>query len=106
MDIQLTEKARSRLQSYQLGQEKFLRIAVVSGGCSGNTYHAVIDHELKPNDEVVYEAGDIRIVADARSALFIDGLNIDYSDDLIKAGFRLSNKHASSSCGCGASFKI
>jgi len=106
MTITLTDKAKRKLQSYQLGQDKFLRIAVVAGGCSGNTYHAAVDSELKSNDEVVHTDGDIRVVVDARSALFIDGLHIDYSDDLIKAGFRLANPRAASSCGCGASFKI
>jgi Fe-S cluster assembly iron-binding protein IscA len=29
---------------------------------------------------------------------------VDYSDDLIRSGFRFTNPHAKGSCGCGASF--
>ena len=43
-------------------------------------------------------------VADAGSTMFLDGLTIDYSDDLIQAGFRFNNPNASNSCGCGSSF--
>ena len=36
---------------------------------------------------------------------FLDGLEIDYSDDLIRSGFRFKNPRAGGSCGCGSSFK-
>jgi Fe-S cluster assembly iron-binding protein IscA len=36
--------------------------------------------------------------------LFLDRVRIDYEDDLVRAGFRISNASAASSCGCGASF--
>lgn len=107
MNISLTDKAKAKLQAFEVGDDKFLRIAVVSGGCSGNTYDATLDSELGEQDEVIYQDDSgIRIVADSRSSLFLDGLNIDYSDDLIKAGFRLTNGNAKASCGCGASFSV
>ena len=105
-DISISDKARQRLEQFQVGSERFLRIKVVSGGCSGNTFDATVDDTLADGDEVVFQEGELRVVSDPRSALFIDGLYIDYSDDLIQAGFRLLNKNASSACGCGASFAI
>jgi len=106
MDITLTDKARARLQNYELSEARFLRLSVQAGGCSGMTYDAVIDESLGEDDEVVHQEGPLRIVADARSALFLDGLTVDYSDDLIQAGFRLTNPNAKKSCGCGASFAV
>jgi iron-sulfur cluster assembly accessory protein len=106
LDISVTDKARGKLAELEVGAQRFLRIRVVAGGCSGNTYDAAIDSDLADDDDVVFEDGDLRIVADRRSSLFVDGLTIDYSDDLIQAGFRLVNKNASQSCGCGASFSI
>ena len=47
---------------------------------------------------------DLRIVSDQQCAEFLEGLSIDYSDDLVQAGFRLTNKNAVRSCGCGSSF--
>jgi iron-sulfur cluster assembly accessory protein len=105
-DITISDKARQRLVEFDVGADRFLRIKVVSGGCSGNTFDASVDDTLADSDEVVLQEGNLRVVTDGRSALFIDGLHIDYSDDLIQAGFRLLNRNASSACGCGASFAI
>jgi iron-sulfur cluster assembly accessory protein len=105
-EITISDKARKRLEEFEVGAGRFLRVKVVSGGCSGNTFDASVDDTLTDSDEVVYQDGELRVVSDARSALFIDGLHIDYSDDLIQAGFRLLNRNASSACGCGASFAI
>ena len=48
----------------------------------------------------------MRVVSDNRNSLFIDSLLIDFSDDLIQSGFRLSNPNAIKSCGCGSSFGV
>jgi iron-sulfur cluster assembly protein len=105
--ITITEAARNKLAEYmRQDPSRFLRVAVVAGGCSGNTYSATVENELADNDDVVYEKDKIRIVSDPRSSLFIEGLNVDYSNDLIQAGFRLTNTNASESCGCGASFSV
>ncbi len=104
MNINITEKAKQELINIQVGGEKFLRIEVVSGGCSGLTYGAGLDTEVHKDDVVLYQENDFRVVADMRSALYLDGLHIDYSDDLIRSGFRFSNPKAKKSCGCGSSF--
>ncbi len=105
MQIEVSDVATTKLLELGLDREKFLRIGVIPGGCSGMTYDAVIDDVIEQGDAVVYEAGDLRIVADAHSAPHLDGLSIDYSDDLVQAGFRLTNKRAVKSCGCGSSFQ-
>ena len=56
------------------------------------------------DDEIVFDEDNIKVVADKRSALFLEGLNIDFSNDLIQAGFRLTNPNAADSCACGSSF--
>jgi len=105
MNITITDKAKAKLKEYQASNDSFLRIGVTAGGCSGMTYTATIETDAKDDDETVENDG-LRIHADMRSALFLDGLVIDYSDDLIQAGFRLSNPNAAKSCGCGASFGV
>lgn len=105
MQIEVSELARTKLLELGLNREKFLRIGVVAGGCSGMTYDAGIDDALERDDEVVFEAGDLRIVTDPLSSPYVKGLSIDYSNDLVQSGFRLTNPRAVRSCGCGASFK-
>ena len=103
--IVLTEKALAALRQREWMDGDFMRIGVVAGGCSGQTYSAAVDDELFITDLVLYESGPLRVVADPESATYLDGLQIDYSDDLIRSGFRFSNPNASGGCGCGASFK-
>ncbi len=104
LSISLTDKAKARLQRMGVGKDRFLRIRAVPGGCSGTTYQATLDSEIDGDDRVIYSDGDLRVVCDKQSFYFIDGLGIDYSGDLIKSGFRLTNPNANGTCGCGSSF--
>jgi iron-sulfur cluster assembly protein len=104
--IQISDKARQELLRLEASGENFLRISVIPGGCSGMTYTAAIDNSLSDGDQVLYQDGELRVVAEAGSAMFLDGLVIDYSDDLISAGFRFKNPKAKKACGCGSSFKV
>ena len=106
MNISITEKAKGKLEALGVNDGKYLRISVASGGCSGNSYDATIEEELSEKDDVYYDQDNIKVIADQYSSLFIDGLNIDFSDDLIESGFRLTNGNAKGSCGCGASFSV
>ena len=52
MDIKVTENAKSKLYEMGVSEETFLRIGVKSGGCSGNTYDAILDDNMSEVDEV------------------------------------------------------
>ncbi|MBU0678367.1 MAG: iron-sulfur cluster assembly accessory protein [Verrucomicrobia bacterium] len=106
MAIKISDRAKEQLKKLDAVGAQFLRVSVAPGGCSGMTYKACIDDTLKEGDQAVYEDGDLRVVAEAGSAMFLDGLEIDYSSDLIKSGFRFTNPNAVKSCGCGSSFGI
>jgi iron-sulfur cluster assembly protein len=102
--IAVTEKAIQELRGMDLSASAFMRIAVVPGGCSGMTYSASIDTELDTDDVVLFEQESVRIVTNGESVALLGGVTIDYSDDLIRSGFRFKNPNACGSCGCGASF--
>lgn len=104
--IKITGVALQELVKLEATGENFLRISVVPGGCSGMTYSAAVDNTLSDNDQVVYADEQLRVVADCGSAMFLDGLEIDYSDDLIASGFRFKNPKAKKGCGCGSSFSV
>lgn len=105
MTITVTDSALDQLHKGGVKGSSFLRLGVQQGGCAGLSYSAFIDHQLTGNDDVIYEKEDLRIVADQEFLHLIDGLNIDFSDDLIQPGFILKNPNSQKSCGCGASFK-
>lgn len=104
MNVNISSKAKQELLNIKVGGDRFLRIEVLTGGCSGMTYGAGIDEKMNDDDVVLYQDNDFKVVADMRSALYLDGLQIDYSDDLIRSGFRFYNPKAKKSCGCGSSF--
>ena len=80
-----------------------LRLAVRRGGCAGWQYEMkVADPEA--GDEIV-ESGAARVIVAADSLDRLRGCEIDYSDDLTDAGFKIHNPQAARSCGCGTSFE-
>ncbi|MUH00489.1 iron-sulfur cluster assembly accessory protein [Scytonema sp. UIC 10036] len=106
--IQLSSAAANeieRLKSKQQPSHTFFRLAVKSGGCSGLYYDMSFDEAAKLSDRVVTTNG-LQVVIDAESQKYVDGLSVDYSEDLMGGGFRFQNPQASASCGCGNSFSI
>ncbi|GAA5494274.1 protein aq_1857 [Rubritalea halochordaticola] len=80
-----------------------LRIAVVGGGCSGLQYK--MDLTDGPRDrDILVRSNEVNVVIDPKSALFVAGSELDYSDDLQQGGFKVSNPNAQVTCSCGESF--
>jgi len=100
----------SRLCKEQ-GSGKLLRVGVRSGGCSGMSYTMdfVSDDDIQKDDEVYeYSVGtsSFKVICDPKSLLYIYGMQLDFSTDLIGGGFNFTNPNASQTCGCGTSFAV
>lgn len=80
-----------------------LKVAVVGGGCSGLQYQMELVSGAGPKD-ILVESRGVRISVDPKSAVFLSGSEIDYSTDLQKGGFRVTNPNARATCSCGDSF--
>jgi len=104
--VKLTEKAAGRLSSLLERQKRpdgALRVAVVGGGCSGLQYKMdLVDGPA--HRDILVESRAVNIVVDPKSALFVSGSEIDFSDDLQKGGFKVTNPNAEAHCSCGESF--
>ncbi len=105
MKIIIEKNAETMLKN-KLEQGHFVRVGVTEGGCAGLTYDAEIAKEMKDSEIVVHTEGEIRIVSDEESVKFLDGLIIDYSDDLIHGGLQFKNANSQTTCGCGQSFGL
>lgn len=80
-----------------------LRVAIIGGGCSGLQYKMdLVDGPVAR--DILIESQSVRIVIDPKSALFVSGSELDYSDDLQKGGFKVTNPNAVAHCSCGESF--
>jgi iron-sulfur cluster assembly accessory protein len=105
--IDITEKAREKLgellKSKAGSPEAGLRLGVSKGGCAGWQYEMKVS-DPSPGDEVV-DHGGVRVIVAADSLEKLRGSEIDYSDDLTDAGFKIQNPKSRRSCGCGTSFE-
>jgi iron-sulfur cluster assembly accessory protein len=84
-------------------RDKALRIYVETGGCAGMQYGMQFD-QAKEGDYRV-RRDEVEVLVDERSADFLRGSTVDFSDALTGAGFKISNPNAVRSCGCGSSFE-
>ena len=104
--IKVTENASRKLTGLLQKQGRpqgALRVAVIGGGCSGLQYKMdLVDGPA--NRDIIVQSSDVRVVVDPKSALFVSGSLLDYSDDLQKGGFKVTNPNAVAHCSCGESF--
>ena len=104
--IKVTDNASCKLVSLLEKQGRpngALRVAVIGGGCSGLQYKMdLVDGPA--NRDILVQTSNVRVVVDPKSALFVSGSLLDYSDDLQKGGFKVTNPNAVAHCSCGESF--
>lgn len=106
--IFISDKAKDRvisLMDEQGKDEHFLRVSVVSGGCSGLSYKMDFDNSIKPTDQVFEDKG-MKIVTDMKSILYLFNTTLEFTDGLEGKGFHFSNPNASRTCACGESFSV
>lgn len=94
-----------RLKLRQQNSEVFFRLSIQPVGCFGRSYLTKFDQVLQPEDQV-YECNGIKVAIDPNSLTHLQGLTLDYSEDLMGGGFRFHNPSAVRSCDCGNSFSI
>jgi iron-sulfur cluster assembly protein len=106
--IELTDRAANQLQ-WMLEQKKIpdhgLRVFVQGGGCAGLQYGMAFEAEPRAEDRVL-QVGRVRLFVDPFSALYLDGVCLDYQETATGGGFRVDNPHAAAVCACGSSFRV
>lgn len=99
----ITDKAKKKIENLLEKESinKFLRIEVKGGGCSGYKYHFSTDNKIN-EDDIICE----NVLIDKSSFVFVEGSMLDFSEKLIENTFKIINPKATSSCGCGSSFSV
>jgi iron-sulfur cluster assembly protein len=106
--IQLSDRAIveiERLQSQQAAARPYFRVGVRDDGCAGLAYELQFAIQAQPEDHQLTIA-QLAILVDPNSAPQLQGLAIDYTEDLMGGGFQFSNPQAKRTCSCGVSFAI
>lgn len=99
----ITDKAKKKIENLLKKEKinKFFRIEVKGGGCSGYKYHFSTDNKIN-EDDIIFE----NVLIDKSSFVFVEGSMLDFSEKLIENTFKIINPKATSSCGCGSSFSV
>ncbi len=107
--IYISDKAKERVLQIRaeenLGEDSFVRISVVGGGCSGLSYKLDFDNLEQENDQLFIDK-DIKLVTDRKSILYLYETELDFSEGLNGKGFHFINPNASRTCACGESFSV
>lgn len=106
MAIELTEVAAEevkRLLQTENKPEWGVRLGVKAGGCSGLSYSMDLAEGPGEKDKV-NESYGVKVFIDPKSYLYLNGMELDYSREMIGGGFQFRNPNATRTCSCGTSF--
>jgi len=105
--VTLTSAAATKVQGFKDDEShrgKTFRVYIEGGGCSGFQYGFTFDEHRDDDSQVT--VGDIQVLVDPQSAMYLQGATVDWQEGLSGAGFVVRNPNASGSCGCGSSFAV
>ncbi len=84
--------------------ERFLRVGVKGGGCSGMTY--ILDFETKTEKDEYFEIEGIPCIINPAHSIYLTDMEVHWEGGLNSRGFTFCNPNASTTCGCGSSFGV
>ncbi|EWH12340.1 iron-sulfur cluster assembly protein IscA [Catenovulum agarivorans DS-2] len=107
MAVTITEAAASRVKHFldNRGKGIGLRLGVKTSGCSGMAYVLEFVDELNDDDQV-FDQNGVKIIIDAKSLVYMDGTELDFTKEGLNEGFQFNNPNVKDECGCGESFHV
>ena len=101
--IEFTDRAKKQIEKITSENQlqKYFRISVKGGGCSGFKYDFSFDNKVEKEDILFDKA-----VIDKISLDIIAGSTVDFKKEMIGESFSIKNPKALASCGCGLSFSV
>ena len=107
MGITLTENAAKHVQNFMAkrGKGVGLRLGVRTSGCSGMAYQLEFADAVGEGD-LEFDSHGVKLLVDAQSLPYIDGMELDYTREGLNEGFKFNNPNVKDSCGCGESFTV
>ena len=106
MNITITERAamymKKQLQK-RLTHNKAIRIGMRGAGCNGYSYCLQFEDADPRKTDHVITTNDVNVYIDAKSAILMEGMTVDFETGISGHGFKFINPNVKSSCGCGES---
>jgi iron-sulfur cluster assembly protein len=107
MGVTLSDSAAKHVANFlsKRGKGIGLRLGVRTSGCSGMAYKLEFVDEVN-EDDVVFESAGVKVIVDARSLPYLDGMELDFAREGLNEGFKFNNPNVKDQCGCGESFNV
>lgn len=107
MSVTMTAAAKERVQSFLANRGKGLglRLGIKTTGCSGLAYVLEFVDGLNEDDEL-FTIDGVNIIIDAKSLVYLAGIELDFVKEGLNEGFKFTNPNAKGECGCGESFNV
>jgi iron-sulfur cluster assembly protein len=106
--VLVTDKALQQIRAIQAQEDAKgkggLRLAVIGGGCSGLSYKIEFSDQREKDN--IQDYGDVKVLIDPKSSIYLKGITLDFQDGLNGKGFVFENPNAKNTCGCGESFSV
>jgi iron-sulfur cluster assembly protein len=107
MGVSLSDSAAKHVANFLIkrGKGLGLRLGVRTSGCSGMAYKLEFVDEVN-EDDLIFETSGVKIVVDAKSMPYLEGMELDYTREGLNEGFKFNNPNVKDQCGCGESFNV
>ena len=107
MAVTLSESAARHVSNFiaKRGKGFGIRLGVKTSGCSGMAYKLEFVDEINA-DDVVFENSGVKVIVDAKSLPYLEGMELDYAREGLNEGFKFNNPNVKDQCGCGESFTV
>ena len=107
MALTLSERAATHISNFltKRGKGVGVRLGVKTSGCSGMAYKLEFVDEVNGDDQV-FESNGVKVIIDAKSLPYLDGMELDYAREGLNEGFKFNNPNVKDACGCGESFNV
>jgi len=84
--------------------DKWLRVGVKGGGCSGMTY--ILNFDDRQPADMLFDMDGFSFIMDPSHEMYLFGMEVHFEGGLNSRGFTFTNPNASKTCGCGTSFSV
>ena len=107
MGVTLSDKAATHVANFlaKRGKGIGLRLGVRTSGCSGMAYKLEFVDEVNP-DDLVFEHNGVKVIVDAKSMPYLEGMELDFAREGLNEGFKFNNPNVKDQCGCVESFNV
>lgn len=103
--LEVSDAAALRILELLVHRQKdFLKLSVVSRGCSALSYAMSYADKPAKLDELVEGPRGVKVLVDNKALMHVVGTRMDFVSSKLGSEFVFHNPNIKGACGCGESF--